>query len=621
MKNFIIGMLCLSILQTSCNDSSTQENKIPETMPRKDLHSFAIPNLSVIKHLDLDISLNFDNKTIEGTAKYQIENATNANEIVFDTKDLQILEVNTESKTGITFTLDSANEYLGSALHIPIAATDKWVSIKYRTSANTAALQWLDAEQTEGKKHPFLFTQSQAILARTWIPVQDSPGIRFTYKAKVQAPKDLLVLMSAKNPVEKNENGLYEFEMNQPVPAYLMALSAGNITYKAVSERTGVYAEPEKLEKAAWEFADMEKMLVAAEKLYGKYAWEQYDLIVLPPSFPFGGMENPRLTFCTPTVIAGDRSLTALVAHELAHSWSGNLVTNETWEDFWLNEGFTVYFERRIMEELYGKEYTDMLAVLGHQDLLSTIEEIGAENADTKLKLNLKDRNPDDGMTDIAYEKGNALLQLLENTCGRENFDAFLNKHFSENAFKTINTEKFLENLNAQLLSQNPEWKTKIEVEKWVYQPGLPANVIVPKSQKFETINGILADFSTSKKVDKKLTANWTTHEWLHFLRNLPSDISLNDVVYLDNTFAFSKSGNSEILAAWFMHSIRLNHQPAFEPLANFLTTVGRRKFLKPLYAELIKTEAGKTFAKEVYEKARPNYHSVSRETIDAMLK
>ena len=251
--------------------------------------------------------------------------------------------------------------------------------------------------------------------------------------------------MSASNPQIKNETGSYHFEMKQPIPSYLLALAVGDVEFKRVSNRAGIYAERTVLDSAVWEFADLEKMIHGAEELYGAYLWERYDVLVLPPSFPFGGMENPRLTFATPSILAGDRSLTSLIAHELAHSWSGNLVTNRTWNDFWLNEGFTVYFEHRIMEKLYGRDYAEMLALLSLQDLRETIQSLKDENlyADTKLKLDLAGRNPDDGVTDIAYNKGYFFLRLFEERYGRERFDSFLKHYFSSNAFKSSGHPKF----------------------------------------------------------------------------------------------------------------------------------------------------------------------------------
>jgi aminopeptidase N len=451
--------------------------------------------------------------------------------------------------------------------------------------------------------------------------VQDSPGIRFTYDARVRVPKELLALMSADNPTSKNAEGVYTFRMDKPIPAYLLALSVGDLVFEKTGPNTGVYAEPVTLPKAVYEFADLEKMLHAAEKIYGQYAWGRYDLLVLPPSFPFGGMENPKLTFATPTILAGDRSLTSLVAHELAHSWSGNLVTNQTWNDFWLNEGFTVYFERRIMEELYGKPYAEMLASLGYGELVQTVEEFGKDSKDTQLKLDLSGRSPDDGVSDIAYEKGYFFLRLLENTVGREKWDAFVKNYFQTHAFQSMDTERFLDYLQKELFTGNPEQFTKLNIQEWVYSPGLPANIPQAKSERFAGVEEAATRWQQGTPASQLSTKDWSSHEWLHFIRQLPTSLTTAQMAGLDKAFGFTQSGNSEILAAWLLRAVQTNYTPAYPAMEKFLVNVGRRKFLTPLYQALLKTEKGKGRAKAIYAKARPNYHFVATNTLDTMLK
>ncbi|MCJ8166308.1 M1 family metallopeptidase [Pontibacter sp. E15-1] len=591
-------------------------------MLSEDVHSFARPSEAVATHLDLNIDVDFGNKVLSGQAAYQIENKTGTEEIVFDTRGLQIEQAFVgDDMEPTSFRLGTPDEVLGQPLFVKIKPDTRRVTIKYRTSPEAAALQWLNPQQTAGKQHPFLFTQSQAILARTWIPIQDSPGIRITYSATVQVPAELLAVMSASNPTEKNPRGVYNFEMRQPIPSYLMALSVGDLTFREIGPQTGIYAEPATIEAAAYEFAEMDKMLVAAEKIYGKYRWDRYDLLVLPPSFPFGGMENPRLTFVTPTVLAKDRSLTSLIAHELAHSWSGNLVTNGTWNDFWLNEGFTVYFERRIMEELYGKEYADMLQVLGYQDLRHTLEELGADSPDTRLKLDLEGRDPDDGLTDIAYEKGNFFLQHIEKAVGRERFDAFVNKYFATYAFQSTYTDTFLNFLRSELIQGDAALAEKINIEGWVYTPGLPQDFVAPSSDRFAKVAETFRSWQKGVPAEKLATQGWSSHEWLHFIRMLPEDMTQQQLTELDKAFHFTTSGNNEVLAAWFLHTIRNNYASADTALQAFLTTVGRRKFLVPLYKQLIKTPQGKEKALAIYAKARPNYHAVATVTLDELLK
>ncbi|MEM7038461.1 MAG: M1 family metallopeptidase, partial [Bacteroidota bacterium] len=622
-------LMALVVFAAAC-DKDKVDKKDPNSMNNTqeflsgmkidDPHSFAMPGEAAALHLDLLADVNFDQKQITGTASYVIENRAGTDKIIFDTRELDILRVTAgdNQMDTLTFTMGEPEGYLGSPLMIDITPTTSKVNIEFATRPGAAALQWLDPVQTAGKKHPFLFTQSQAILARTWLPCQDGPGMRFTYKATITVPNDLMALMSASNPTKKSGDGVYEFEMRQPIPAYLMALAVGDLEFREIGGQTGVYAEPSMLKKAHHEFGDMQKMLEAAEKLYGKYSWDRYDVIVLPPSFPFGGMENPRLTFATPTILAGDRSLTALIAHELAHSWSGNLVTNANWNDFWLNEGFTVYFERRIMEALYGESYANMLALLGYQDLESTIDELGPGDPDTKLKLALKGRDPDDGMTDIAYEKGNFLLVTMEKAVGREKFDAFLRQYFKVNAFKSMTTEAFVAYVKRELIGDNAELAAKIDLDTWIYGPGLPEGFEPPVSDRFEKVDAQRDLWWTG--TDPGLlegTDDWTTHEWLHFIRKLPAEMNKEQMAALDKVFKFTDSGNSEIQAAWYEHVIRNGYSDGYKALEKFLTSVGRRKFLKPLYKALSETPEGLAMAKEIYGQARPNYHSVSTGTID----
>ncbi|MEO7647460.1 MAG: M1 family aminopeptidase/hydrolase, partial [Gemmatimonadaceae bacterium] len=411
-----------------------------------DVHSYGQPDSVRVTHVSLDLTPDFAAKRLRGTARLAITRAANADSVVLDVRDLTITRVTSSRGDTLGFKIGATKEFLGAPLAIALPARDTsaqsqadTIVIEYETAPTAAAVQWLTPQQTAGKKLPFLFTQGQAILTRTWVPTQDSPGVRQTYDATIHAPAGMRAVMSAENVSEADEKdstglSVFRFKMTNPIPPYLFALAVGDIGFRAIGTNTGVYAEPSVVEQAANEFSEVDAMMAAAEKLYGPYRWKRYDILVLPPSFPFGGMENPMLTFATPTILAGDRSLVSLVAHELAHSWSGNLVTNATWGDFWINEGFTTYIEARIMEELRGKPYADMLRQLGNQDLLEAVAEL--DSADTHLKLNLTGRDPDEGLTDIAYEKGSALLQTIESVVGRQRLDLYLRGYFDRNAFK-----------------------------------------------------------------------------------------------------------------------------------------------------------------------------------------
>ena len=443
-----------------------------------DLHSYATPDEIVVRHLELDWDVRFDRRVLEGTATLQVERLVEeAERLVLDTRDLAIAAVE-ESADGTTwtaapFTLGDADPVLGAPLAVTLSPTATRVRVAYATSPEASGVQWLEPSQTAGGTHPFMFTQSQAIHARTWIPLQDSPGVRVTYDATVRTPPALRAVMSAATDLDAPLDGEFRFEMRQPIPSYLVALAVGDLAFRPMSDRTGVYAEPTMVAAAAAEFDDTEAMMAATERLYGPYRWERYDLLVLPPSFPFGGMENPRLTFATPTVIAGDKSLVALVAHELAHSWSGNLVTNATWRDFWLNEGFTVYLERRILEAIFGRARVDMEATLDRQTLAEELARL--DPADQILHVDLAGRDPDDGMTQVPYLKGERFLRLLEDTVGRERFDIFLRDYFDHFAFQSITTSDFVAYLDEHLLS-DPEQRALLQVATWLEEPGLPDN-------------------------------------------------------------------------------------------------------------------------------------------------
>jgi leukotriene-A4 hydrolase len=594
----------------ACQELSKPKQKM---ITEKDIHSFANPEKTLMNHLNLDLKVDFEKKILSGKATIHFEQHQNTNELVLDTDKLVIKQVWLDGNEETTFKLEKPVVHLGQSLHIKIKPTTKSVVIEYETSPNAPALQWLDPEQTAGKKYPFLFSQSQCILARSWIPCQDSPGIRFSYNARIQVPNDsLMALMSAKNPTKFSPNNTYEFEMQQKIPAYLVALAVGNVEFAEIDTRTGVYAEPSMLEKSKKEFEELGKMVDIAEKIYGKYEWERYDLLVLPPSFPFGGMENPRLTFATPTIIAGDKSLTSLVAHELAHSWSGNLVTNATWNDFWLNEGFTVYFERRIMEELYGKDYAEMLALLGYQDLLADVEEIGANSKDTKLHLDLRQRNPDEGVTEIAYEKGYFFLRRIEEVIGREAFDKFVKNYFATFSFQSMDTDNFVKYFEKEVIKDNEYVAKQIRMQDWIFEVGIPDNCPKVRSVLFEKVDSALVDWKKYKKSDSLETKNWSSHEWLHFLRHLPKEMTIEDMKILDKAFGFTESGNSELQAAWYVHCIHKHYEPAYKALENFLMNVGRRKFLTPLYTAMSKYPDMKKIALEIYGKAKKGYHSLA---------
>jgi len=577
-------------------------------------HSYSSPDKISYRHLSWKANIDFEKKEIRAQASFHLLHHSAAEEIVLDVKGLVIDQVNVDG-VSTPWQVEHQDPILGSALRIPLNAQSKELKVAYHTTNESDALLWVEGDL------PFLFTQSQAILARTWIPCQDLPAVRFTYDAEVTVPAHLLPLMSARNPKQLKESreatSTYHFEQPKPIPSYLMALAVGNIEYRAISPRAGVYATPQLITEATEELSDLEKMIAAAEGLYGPYQWEQFDVLILPPAFPFGGMENPMLTFATPTILAGDKSLVSLIAHELAHSWSGNLVTNETWDDFWLNEGFTVYFEQRIMEAVYGAERAEMLAQLARQDLDATVAEL--DPRDTHLKLALENRNPDDGMNDIAYNKGYFFLRLIEQTVGREKFDLFLKNYFTSHAFQVMDTESFLTYLKENLI--NEELEKQIDIQAWVYGPGLPSNIPSVNSKKLDEVDAIRSMWETGKPAEDIIPWNdWSYQERYRFISNFSSAVTLNMMTSFDSRYKVTQIGNNEVLFAWLEQSILHKYTPAYGRLEEFLTHVGRRKFVAPLFEAMVKT-GQVDLAKKIYTKARPTYHAVTVSTIDEMLK
>lgn len=590
-----------------------------------DVHSYANPQAVKVTHVDLDWTVLFEQKMLKGSATLNLVRTEKNAPLILDTRDLNIEKVETSINgttfKSTTFQLGTADKFLGSSLTIQLPPNAKRVRVFYSTSPTASGLQWLAPEQTAGKKTPFMFSQAQAIHARSFIPLQDSPQIRVTYSARVRTPKGLLAVMSAAgNSQTVARNGEYRFIMSKPIPSYLIAIAVGDLKFKSLGKRTGVYSEPSMLQKSAFELSDTEKMVIATEKIYGQYRWGRYDLLVLPPSFPFGGMENPMLTFATPTILAGDKSLVSLVAHELAHSWSGNLVTNSTWRDFWLNEGFTTYLERRIIEAVYGANRREMEAMLGKQSLLEELAEL--PTADQVLHVDLKGRDPDDGFTGVPYEKGALFLRYLEQKFGREKFDKFVRGYFDKHAFQSITTATFKEYLFENLLNKYPDTVTVAEVNDWIEKAGLPKTAPSPKSDAFEKVEVQAKYFIEGKPLSvERMQKFWTTQEWLHFLKSMPPNLESTKMTELDKMFNFSNIGNSEIAFQWLMMAIKNNYSASYPRLENFLTSIGRRKFVRPLFAELAKTPEGMNRAKDIYAKARSGYHPITQAAVDAIVK
>lgn len=612
MKKLLILPLILFLISTA--------------LAGNDVHSFANSDAYRQTHLSLDLAVNFERQRLVASASIRFTRLTpESPALVLDTRDLLVRSVHllqgTDSRL-VPFVLGNHDEVLGRPLsvHLPELLDEEFVlSIRYETSPGASGLQWLNPRQTAGGEQPFLFSQSQAIHARSWVPIQDTPAARFTYDAVVTTPPAITAVMSAERLAGQSSAGRHLFEMKQPIPSYLLAIAAGDLVFGAIGPRTGVYAEPPVLEAALAEFEDTEKMLEVTEELFGPYRWERYDLLILPPSFPYGGMENPRLSFITPTVLAGDKSLVSLIAHELAHSWSGNLVTNADWEDFWLNEGFTTFLEGRITGALYGERQQRMEERLGYESLQEAFEEM--EPQFQKLKVELEGVDPDAVFSVVPYEKGRMLLDWLAGEFGDEVMNEFLTSWFNENAFGSVTTDDFLDYLQAHLLERHPGKVSMEEVKAWIFEPGLPDTAVIPPTGVFADVeaarNGWLAGKLKARRID---TSGWSTQDWLFFLNNLPDELSAKQLKALDKAFDLTNSGNNEIAHSWLRIAIRNDYQPAWPRLEKYLLSIGRNKLIKPLYQELAKTDEGMAFARQIFARAKPGHHPLTVFVVENIL-
>jgi aminopeptidase N len=588
-----------------------------------DIHSFARPLEARVTHVSLDLDVDFDTKRIGGTATLDIDRKPDAKQIILDDNGLEIEGIADGSNQPLEWKVGPKDPNLGAPLAIGLKPDTKRIVVRYKSAPDAGALLWLTPQQTAGKKAPFLFSQGESIENRSWIPTQDSPGIRQSWDATVRVPPGMTAVMSAPRdgqPMTQGGESIFKFRMEHSVAPYMIAIAVGDLAFRELGPRTGVWAEPATIDAAARELSDTEKMVAAAEKLYGPYRWGRYDVIVLPPSFPFGGMENPNMTFLTPTFIAGDKSLVSLVAHELAHSWSGNLATNATWNDFWLNEGMTTYAERRIVEELYGKKAADEQIALGIDAMNKAIAENGGPTGpDTRLHLDLKGRHPDDGLSDIAYEKGAAFLRTIEASVGRERFDAWLKGWFDRHSFQPVTSAIFLADIRQNLIKGDKSLENKLMLERWVYQPGVPPNMVRPPAGTFADQDRAAAGFAAGSSVPSAWQ-QWTTDERLRFLNRLPRKLPKARLDALQSALNLNGTTNMEVRYAWLDLAVGNRYDPAVPSLEQFLTSQGRGKFVRPLIQALAKDAAwGKPIATRIYLKTRPLYHPLVTRDLDRL--
>ncbi len=617
-----LSMTIFAFVMTACSQESYD--------PSHDYFSFANTDQFVTRHIDLDLTVDFSAEQLHGSALLHLDRLdSNATEVVLDSRGLQISEVNVALPDGdmvsAAFRFGEEDAIKGTPLTVSLPADfnpdSKFrMRLDYRTGSNASALQWLPPELTAGGKHPFMFTQSQSIHARSWVPLQDTPAIRITYGAVIHTPSQLLAVMSANNDRLTPRSGKYYFDMPQPIPSYLLALAVGNIYFAPLGRQTGVYTEPEVLDAAAFEFSGTQDMLDKASELFGPYDWGRYDLLVLPPSFPYGGMENPRLSFITPSLLAGDQSLVSVIAHELAHSWSGNLVTNATWRDQWLNEGITSYLESRLMEVLYGKDRVDEERVLGYEELLLNFETVVA--ARQALAPRFDSGDPDDFQGTIHYHKGQLLLQYLENAFGRELFDEFLASYFGDFAFGTITSEQFLDYLDGHLLQLHKGKVIRSQVEAWIYEPGLPADAPVPTSATLERAAAMAVAWSQGELGLNELSVdNWSPQAMVHFINSLPADLPDDKLSHLDDALGLSDARNAEIGRAWFIQAAERQHRAAYDKLEQHLNRYGRTRLVAPVYRALADNGSDIELAREMFARARGRYHPLTIVSISSALQ
>lgn len=596
---------------------------LPLAARAADPNSYAQPDQVRVTHLDLDLTIDFPRKQLEGSATLTLDwKNPDAPSLVLDTRDLKIATIEAIHGNGksspLNYVLSPRDKALGSKLTITTPNHPHRVRIVYATSPEATGLQWLDPAQTADGKLPFMFSQSESIHARSWVPLQDSPAVRFTYDAHISAPKDIRVVMSAINDARHPLDGNFSFDQPHPIPAYLLAIAAGGIAVKETGPRSAVYAEPSVVDKAAHEFEDTEKMLATAEKLYGPYRWGRYDILVLPPSFPYGGMENPDMTFATPTVLVGDKSLVSLVAHELAHSWSGNLVTAASWRDIWLNEGVTTYVQGRITEALYGKALADEEALLSARALQKNIAGMPA-NAQ-KLAPDPRGVGADDALSDVAYDKGSWFIRTLEQRFGRRAFDAYLKGYFNHFAFQSITTEQMLAYLKPHLIDRYPGKMRWAEVKAWVYGTGIPKDATLPDSPRFDAIDRERKAFLAGTLGADELEAKgWNTQEWMYFLDRLPDVTPSGKLRELDAAWHLTGTLNAEIGMRWYSHAIAGGDTSVWPAAAEHMIRIGRLYLTLPLYKAFARTPQGLAYAERVYAQAKPGYHPLTQQAVEAI--
>ncbi|GMH71266.1 hypothetical protein TrST_g3316 [Triparma strigata] len=596
-------------------------------------------------HLELKVELNFSTKTIAGTATYDVEipkeGDNTDNFVSFDCKDLIVNHTTVNggvAKFDLVTVPNMDVSTFGKSLRVylpsnaaPLSTVK--VSIDYSTTPQSSAIQWLPPEQTLGKKRPYLFTQCQAIHARTLLPCQDAPAVKVTYKATVTTPTWATCLMSAlsvSSPTDKGDGkSVHMWDQPVPVSTYLIAFCVGELESREISGRCRVWAEPGIVDAVAYEFAETEQFLKIAEDLTLPYQWGRYDVVSLPPSFPYGGMENPCLTFVTPTLLAGDRSLADVVAHEIAHSWTGNLVTNATWEHFWLNEGWTMWLQRKIMaRQKNDVKFFDFDAIGGWKHLTDDVALLPEDF--TRLIPKIGGSDPDDAFSGVPYEKGFNLLISLERIVGTPAFEDFAKAYLKRFKFVTVTSQEFKTYFESYFAGQ--EKIAGFDWDRWFHLPGLPPTPTFDRSlaQTSEDLGNAWLSFDMGKGAAPSADiSEWTTNQTTCFLdfmlvtleKQGKGGVKSNTTRSMDRIYNFSSSKNSEILHRFSLLSIGAEDSAILPVVLEFITTQGRMKFVRPCYRALYASKMGRKAAIATFKENRSFYHAIAQKMVASDMK
>jgi aminopeptidase N len=615
-----IGLACVLALLflTGARTRPVRSGELPARIAPSDPFSFANADEITVRHVSLDLEVDFDTSTIAGSATLHVRNLTGTDELFLDTNGLVIHRVVLDDGTQASHDLLTTDPILGTPLRIIVRPDTRWVRVEYETSPDAAGLHWMTPTQAQ-QEAPYLYSQNETIDARSWIPVQDSPSVRMTWDASVRVPPGYLALMSAENPTATSPDGAYTFEMDIPIPAYLQSLAVSELEFRAIDERSGVYAVPDRIDAAHAELQVVPEMMDEAEAICGPYRWGRYDVLIMPPSYHIGGMEHPRLTFATPSFVSGDGSLVKLIAHELAHSWSGDQVTTATWNDIWINEGLTVYLELRIMEAIFGSDYEAMLA----ENSLRAVEQYvqsDPDHPDTRMHGDLRGRHPNEGFSRISYDKGGAFWRMLESGVGRAAIDRFLKIYFARYTFEWMDADALVDLIRDELLSGNTQLEQQLRIHEWVYETGLPSNRQVVDSARFNRVDVERSRFAAGTRASLLDTRDWSPHEYVYFLQYASGQNMSGRMSELEGAWDLDDTTNLSLLSTWSHWVAGMGHLPSFPAMERYLGTVGAGGGLVGVYS-LLKNNNNASRATTLYRAFRPRYHRYAQAALDGLLE